>query len=293
MPLAGNQRSTRPPSQVDEQRQANDSLWLRPDLVKAYANRILRPVEVLLLLRCRKALSGAVLELGCGAGRLTGYLIEVAEDVQAIDLSPAMVAYCRRRYPRGNFHVGDLRAVSDLEPASFDVVVAAYNVLDVLGDADRRRVLDGVLQVLRPGGLLIMSSHNRAVATGLLKPLEPWHHGVRYSVATMIRLPRRLRNRRRVRRFEREEDGYAILNDVSHDFMALHYYIDRDAQERQLAAHGFTLLGCFDLDGRRVEPGQDAAYCSELHYVAQRTTDCPDVTVDSGAAPFTLSVRTD
>ena len=280
-------------SRIDEQRQANESLWLRPDLVRAYANRVLRPVEVLLLLRCRAALSGAVLELGCGAGRVTGYLVEMARHVHAIDLSPSMVAYSRRSYPRGEFRVGDLRAVSDLAPGSFDVVIAAYNVLDVLRDADRGSVLDGVREVLRRDGLLIMSSHNRAVASGLGEPLQPWRHGPRHFVATVIRLPRRLRNRRRVRPFEREEDGYAILNDVSHDFMALHYYIDRDAQERQLAAHGFTLLGCFDLDGRRVEPGHDAAYCSELHYVAQRTTDFPDVTVDSGAAPFTLSVRTD
>jgi SAM-dependent methyltransferase len=289
--MAGTREASVRAARADEQRQANDSLWLRPDLVKAYANRVLRPVEVLLLLRCRDVLSGAVLELGCGAGRVTGYLVEIARYVQGIDLSPSMVAYSRRSYPRGDFCLGDLRSVSDLEPESFDVVVAAYNVLDVLSDADRRRVLDGVHRVLRPGGLLIMSSHNRAVASRLGEPLEPWHHGPRQVVATVIRLPKRLRNRRRVRRFEREEDGYAILNDVSHDFMALHYYIDRDAQERQLDAHGFTLLGCFDLDGRTVEPGQDAAYCSELHYVAQRSVDRADQGIDgSPATPFTLTI---
>jgi hypothetical protein len=51
----------------------------------------------------------------------------------------------------------------------------------------------------------------------------------------------------------------------------LHYYIDRDAQERQFTAHGFGLLGCFDLDGRPVDPGDDAADYPELHYVAQRS----------------------
>ena len=58
----------------DAQREANDQLWGRKGLVQAYATRELRPVEVLLLVRYQAALSGRVLELGCGAGRLTGYL---------------------------------------------------------------------------------------------------------------------------------------------------------------------------------------------------------------------------
>ena len=260
-------------SQRDGQRVANDSLWLRPDLVKAYANRALRPVEVLLLVRYREALSGTVLELGSGAGRLSGYLVEIAQKVHGVDLSPSMVAYSRSRYPRGDFVVGDLRAVSDLEPGSFDVVVAAYNVLDVLNDADRQMVLDGIHRVLRVGGLLIMSTHNRAVAARLGEPLELLHHGPRHFAATAIRLPRWLPNRHRVRRSEREEPDYAILNDISHDFLGLHYYIDRDAQERQFEAHRFSLVGCFDLDGREVSRGEDAAGYSELHYVAQRTAD--------------------
>ena len=149
-------------------------------------------------------------------------------------------------------------------------VVAPYNVLDVLGDADRRKVLDGIRHVLPVGGLLIMSTHNRAFAPRLADPLKLRHLGPRAFVWTAIRLPGWLRNRRRVRRFEREEEGYAILNDISHDFLALHYYITRDAQEAQLAEHGFSLEACFDLEGRRVEPGEAAADCSELHYVARR-----------------------
>lgn len=44
----------------------------------------------------------------------------------------------------------------------------------------------------------------------------------------------------------------------------------RDAQDRQLAAAGFTLLECLDLDGRVVQPGEQAAPHPELHYVARR-----------------------
>lgn len=260
----------------DEQRRANDRLWRRGHLVKAYANRVLRPVEVLLLVRYREALSGSVLELGCGAGRLTGYLIEIANAVHGIDLAPSMIAYCRRRYPRGTFRVNDLRDVSVLEPASFDVVVAPNNVLDVLSDAERSTVLEGIHRVLAVGGLLIMSTHNRAVTPRLGAHLQLRHLGPIRFLATVIRLPRWLNNRRRVRPFEREEPEYAILNDISHDFLALHYYISREAQVLQLAACGFSVIECLDLDGRSVRDDDDSSDCPELHYVARRSADRTD-----------------
>jgi SAM-dependent methyltransferase len=266
--------TARPPTiePEDEQGRANDALWAKSNLVKPYANRTLRPVEVMVLVRHREALSGRVLELGCGAGRLTGYLSEIATYTLGLDISPAMVAYCRKTYPRATFEEGDLRGVTTMKPGSYDVIVAAFNVLDVLNDADRSEVLDGIHYALAPGGLVIMSTHNRA---SMLR-------GVRAELArrsriglalTIANVPRWLLNRRRLLRFERHEPGYAILNDVSYQFAALHYYISRGAQERQFADHGFELLECLDLDGQRVEAGEEARHCSELHYVARASAD--------------------
>lgn len=59
---------------------ANQATWSQGAFVSAYANRNLRPVEVLLLVRLRENLSGAVLELGCGAGRIAGYLVALARE---------------------------------------------------------------------------------------------------------------------------------------------------------------------------------------------------------------------
>ena len=89
-------------------------------------------------------------------------------------------------------------------------------------------------------------------------------------IARAIHLPVWRRNRKRVLPFEHVEADYAVLNDASHDFKALHYYISRDSQERQLAIHGFTLVECLDLDGRPVPSGAAAEDCPELHYVARR-----------------------
>jgi SAM-dependent methyltransferase len=252
---------------VGSQRQVNDAVWGRSSrLVAEYANRTLRPVETVLLDRYRDALSGRVLELGCGAGRLTGYLLDLSADVRGIDVMPAMVEYCRAAYPRGDFAVADLR---DIGGGPYDAVVAAFNVLDVLDHAERRDVLARIAGVLSPGGLLVMSSHNLAAAGSIRSPGRVLERSPRRIASNLRHLPARLRNARRLRRHERTDADWAIRNDEALDFGLLHYYVTRDACERQLAAAGLTLVECLDIDGRPVAPGEQAAYCTELHYVAR------------------------
>jgi SAM-dependent methyltransferase len=249
----------------DVQERANARLWSRTDLVGFYANRTLRAVESTLLLRYRDELSGCVLELGCGGGRLTGYLLEIAREVDAIDVSPTMLAACQAAYPSARCALGDVGDLSGFAADSFDAVVAGFSVLDVLSDADRRRTLADLRRIIVPGGLLVMSSHNRDA--GPDRPADRFRKSPGAAVKMALRVPRWLPNRRRLTALQREEPGYAVLNDSSHDFGALHYYITRDDQERQLHDAGFTLLECLDLDGLTVAPGARST-SSELHYLA-------------------------
>jgi SAM-dependent methyltransferase len=251
--------------------QVNERVWSRGRFVRAYAGRALRPAEVLLLVRYREALSGRVLELGCGAGRVTGYLIELAREVHAIDLSPAMVDYCRRRYPGATYAVGDLRDLSAFDDGSLDVVFAGANVLDVLGDEERRRVLGEVRRVLAPDGLLVMSTHNRAYIPSIRLPprLRPAPSRLRQA-RQLAAMPVFLYNHRRLRSLQRSEERYAIVNDDAHRYTLLHYYVTRDDQERQFDETGFELLECLDEDARRVPPGAAAAESGELYYAARR-----------------------
>ncbi len=253
---------------------ANAGYYEGTDLVAVYSRLGLRPVEALLLDRYRDdALSRRVLEIGCGSGRLTRPLLEIAAEVHGIDISPAMVAHCRSRFPEGRFERRDMREIAAHPAAPFDALIAPFNVLDALGEDDRRRTLAGFHRAIVPGGLLIMSSHNRAfsppgpIGEVVSKARARSPRGVAAGIA---RLPRRLANHRRLQGSEVERPGYAIRNDVAHDFALLHYYILRDDQESELAEHRFDLLECVDLDGEPVPPGALAADCSELHYVARR-----------------------
>ena len=263
-----------------QQAEVDSALWRSGERVIEYSNRSLRPVEVVILARYRERLSGRVLEIGCGAGRVLGYLVELGGDAAGIDIAPAMVDQCRRIYPTADVRVGDLRDLGVSIAGPFNAVLAMYNVLDVVDDVERRRVLSDIHEQLGAQGLLVFSSHNLAHAEGrsvdgpvsggsrgkLLSKLDRPPH---YFVDAARRLPRRIRNRRRLAPLQRREADHAILNDAALDYGLLHYYIDRDDQERQLSELGFELLECLDLEGRVVRPG-NVGSSPELHYVARK-----------------------
>jgi SAM-dependent methyltransferase len=247
----------------------NTAQWTDGDFVAGYATRVLRPVEVLLMIRHRERLAGRVLELGCGAGRITGYLVALGTEVTGLDVSPRMLAECRRRYPAGRFIEGDLGDLSPFAEASLDVVVAGYNVLDIVGDAQRRRILGEIHRILTPGGLLIMSSHNRAYlprvrGPGYVRRADP----LRIAV-DLTRVPGRITRHRRLVVLERDEARYAIVSDGTGDFLMVHYYTTPESQFQQFEEEGFEPLSCEDLDGRPVGGDYLAPGIPELHYVAR------------------------
>lgn len=254
---------------MSEQSRINVDVWSRDGFVADYANRRLSPAEVMLLVRYRDALAGRrVLELGCGAGRLSGYVVELGADLLGTDIAPEMVEYCRRTYPAGTFRVQDVRQLDGFDPETYDAVLAANNLLDILEDGERRLVLADIRRILAPGGLLLMSTHNRAYASRIPSPWSALRG--RGKLHRWPRVPFWLRNRRRLRRYRREEADYAVLTDEAHGYRLLHYYIERDAQERQLAAEGLELVECLDGEGRPVSARERAPEHSELYYVARR-----------------------
>ncbi len=251
------------------QERLNLSVWARRDFVRQYSTDVLCPAETALLGAYREQLAGRVLELGCGAGRLTGHLIALGGSVHGIDVSPRMVDHCNAAYPRASFSVRDLCDLSAFETGSLDAVVATNNVLDVLDDPERRRVLAEIGRLLAPAGLLWMSSHNRDHLPYRSKPSDIRGRNLVRTIGKVALMPMRVRNHRRLLRFEHFEPGYAVVNDEAHHFTLLHYYISRDAQERQFGEVGFELVECMDSDARVLAPGEGAPEKSELHYLAR------------------------
>ncbi|MGI9185548.1 MAG: class I SAM-dependent methyltransferase [Solirubrobacteraceae bacterium] len=229
----------------------------------------MRPVEVVLMIRHLEQLGGRVLELGCGAGRITGYVIGLGGEVTGLDVSPGMITECRRRYPAGRFIEGDMADLSRFADDSLDVVIVGFNVLDVFSDARRRHTLREIHRVLVTDGLLIMSSHNRAYLAQVPSPAHVRRSDPLRFALDLGRVPRRIVRHRRLRALERDEPGYAIVSDGTHDFLFVHYFITPESQFAQLGEEGFAPLSCDDLDGEPLADGDRAPACPELHYVAR------------------------
>ncbi|MFC7956899.1 class I SAM-dependent methyltransferase [Rhodococcoides kroppenstedtii] len=94
-----------------------------------------------------------ILDAGCGTGRLAAELARRGHRVTGVDLDPVLVAEARTRAGI-DVVLGDLLTVP-LDPASFDAVVAAGNVLVFLAPGTESTVLRRWYDALRPGGRMI------------------------------------------------------------------------------------------------------------------------------------------
>lgn len=113
-----------------------------------------------------------VLEAGCGEGYGADLIAGVARRVIALDYDEATVAHVRARYPRVEIHHGNLAALP-LVDSSVDVVVN-FQVIEHLWD--QPQFVGECLRVLRPGGLLLMSTPNRITfSPGRDTPVNPFH----------------------------------------------------------------------------------------------------------------------
>ncbi len=254
---------------ASEQVGINARAWTGGRFVRSYESDDLRPAEAWLIETFAGDVAGRVLELGCGAGRLTGHLARVARELHAIDISPDMLDAARRRHPGATYHLGDIADLSTFADRSFDAIVGTCNVIDVFDDATRRKLLADLRRLLVPGGLLAFSSHNRAYADKVQRPWQLDTSSPRALAADVYHLPHHLANHLRLQRREVETATYRLVNDPAHGWVMLLYYIDPEDQFRQLEELGYTALQCVDEAARPVGPDHPAADDAELLYLAR------------------------
>jgi SAM-dependent methyltransferase len=113
-----------------------------------------------------------VLEAGCGEGYGADLIAGVAHRVVAVDYDEAAVAHVRSRYPGVEVMRANL-AELPLADASVDVVVN-FQVIEHLWD--QARFVAECARVLRPRGLLMVSTPNRITfSPGRDTPINPFH----------------------------------------------------------------------------------------------------------------------
>ncbi|MGD9618597.1 MAG: class I SAM-dependent methyltransferase [Mycolicibacterium sp.] len=119
-----------------------------------------------------RCVSRDVLEAGCGEGYGADLIADVAHHVIGLDYDEAAVAHVRARYPRVDIRQGNL-AELPLPTSSVDVVVN-FQVIEHLWD--QAQFVAECLRVLRPGGVLLISTPNRITfSPGRDTPVNPFH----------------------------------------------------------------------------------------------------------------------
>lgn len=103
-----------------------------------------------------------VLELGCGTGRHTAWLVRCGANVTAVDFSEGMLAEARRKTGDGSvsFHSHDLHDPLAFPESRFDLVVSGL-VLEHLRDL--KPFFAEAQRVLRPGARAVISAMHPAM----------------------------------------------------------------------------------------------------------------------------------
>jgi uncharacterized protein YceH (UPF0502 family)/2-polyprenyl-3-methyl-5-hydroxy-6-metoxy-1,4-benzoquinol methylase len=130
-----------------------------------------QPFERWLLDRVAAHADGApVVEAGCGPGHVTAYLANAGADATGVDLSPGMVAEARRRFPDGDYQVGDLRRLMRPTSAAGWTAVLAWYSLIHLASSELADAIAALARPLLPGGWLVLGLHTGAT----IRHLDEW-----------------------------------------------------------------------------------------------------------------------
>ncbi|MEY2421378.1 MAG: hypothetical protein QOI95_1445 [Acidimicrobiaceae bacterium] len=99
-----------------------------------------------------------VLDAPCGHGRISNRLAERGMDVVGVDATEVFLDRAREWGSSVEYLHGDIRALPVDGP--FDVALSWFTSFGYFGDEENRQVLADYRRVLRPGGRLLIETHN-------------------------------------------------------------------------------------------------------------------------------------
>jgi len=99
----------------------------------------------------------ALLDWGCGCGRVLRHWTGGSTEVFGCDIDPKMVAWCDEHLPFAHVAVNALTPPLPYEESSFDLVYA-FSVMTHLSEELQREWVRELRRVLKPGGFFVFST---------------------------------------------------------------------------------------------------------------------------------------
>lgn len=98
-----------------------------------------------------------ILEVGCGPGNITKYLLSKRPDfvIHGTDIAPSMIELAKKNNPGASFAVMDSRKINELN-TKFDGIVCGF-CLPYLSHSDGRKLISDAADLLTANGLFYLS----------------------------------------------------------------------------------------------------------------------------------------
>ncbi len=226
---------------------------------------------------------GRILDVGVGAGRTTWLLRLLSDRYVAIDYTPEMVDLARQNHPDVDIRLGDARLLGDFTDRWFDLVVFSCNGIDAVSHVDRALVLNELARVLRPGGLLILSTMNK---DGNAYGEVPWRVGTATDPSrgslfralkvmtvlprTLPGLPQSLLNWRHNRQRSEDHGDWGIAPLAAHHFGLLIHTAPSPTRSRSWPSPASRSGRSGATRGAELSPGRPRPPCSTTSWPRRR-----------------------
>jgi SAM-dependent methyltransferase len=171
---------------------------------------------ILKLLEPVRERNGLLVELGCGSGLLTRYLLDAGLRVIATDASPSMLALATQTAPKAEGFA--VLALPDDPIPRCDAIVAVGHPLSYLPDAESiDRAFIAMANALNPGGVLAVDICDLEWGAARRDAGTTGRVGDDWAIITEFSVPSPDRFVRQMATFLRNEDGTWRRDDERHD----------------------------------------------------------------------------
>jgi len=112
-----------------------------------------------------------IADIGCGTGHHVKMLTEKNLAVIGIDISPSMIKEAKKKFPQGNFNLGDALDNGIFKQDSLTHILCLYFTIYYM--KDKQRFFDNAIYWLKPGGCLFVHLVDRETFDPILPPGNP------------------------------------------------------------------------------------------------------------------------